>query len=206
MRCDPLSFLPGEGPFRARGLVYKGYLESIESRSPGGLAALKPDLPPAVGEFLHRIFLASTYYDQGPLIHLVVAAARRAGVPLATFIRDRCRKAARHDVATVYAQILKTTSPEAMAERLPRIFERYFEPCRCEVVEASTGRLRVRFNGLPEPSVDWYVWSNQGFMGQSLELAGAVGARVEPIDERDDGTLGRLRLRVLTVEASWSTA
>lgn len=205
VRFEPPPFRPGEGPFTARGLVLRGYLESIDARTPGGLAAARAELAdPAASAFFDRIFLASAYYDVGPLIQLVRVAARREGTPLPAFVIGRSRRGAQHDVATVYAPVLKTSSPEAMAERLPRIFERYFQPGKSELVEVRPGRMLCRFAGLPEPALDFYVWSNEGFVGQSLELAGAKGCRVAVVSEGPDGALAGVPMRAQVVEATWS--
>lgn len=204
MRCEPLPIAPGEGPFRGRGIIFKGILDYVEARTPGGLAAVRGALgDPALGAYFDRIFLASASYDLGPLIHLVRVAARREGVGLAAFIRERARSSARIDVPGVYAPVLKTASVEAMAARLPRIFSRYFEPVVVEVVECAPGRLCCRFTGLPEPMVGWYAWSNEGFMAQSLTLAGARAPRVATVEEVADGALDGIPLRALTQLATW---
>ena len=33
MRCEPLPFPPGDGPFRGRGIIFKGYTDYIDART-----------------------------------------------------------------------------------------------------------------------------------------------------------------------------
>ena len=188
-------------------MIFKGYLKYFEARYPGGLAALHRDL--GDGEqaaFLGRIFLAMSYYDLGPLISALRLAARAEKVPLASFIRDRAAASAKVDVAGVYAPLLKSGSVEAMARSLPRVFSRYFEGVRCEVVErptATPGELELRFSGLPEPMLGWYMWSNEGFICESLVLAGARSPTLEVREERADGELDGIPLRSLIARVRW---
>ena len=130
-------------------------------------------------------------------------AARLEGVPLPSFVRARARTSAKIDVPGVYAPLLKTASVQVMASRLPRIFSRYFAPIEVSVVESADDHLRVRFPRIPEPMVGWYVWSNEGFMGKALELAGARAPRIDTVEVAPDGALEQIPLRAVTQLASW---
>jgi len=188
-------------------MIFKGYLSYLSARYPGGLAALHHDLgDPEQAAFLGRIFLAMSYYDLGPLICAVRLAAKVEKVPLACFIRDRSAASAKVDVPGVYAPLLKSGSVEAMARSLPRVFSRYFEGVKSEVVERTTaapGVHEFRFRGLPEPMLGWYVWSNEGFIGESLVLAGARSPTFELCEPVPDGDRDGIPLRSIVTRVKW---
>ncbi len=207
MRCDPLCFPPGEGPFRGRGLIFKGYFRYIEARYPGGMLGLRGDLGDhEKAAFLGRIFLAMSFYDLGPLLHAVHLVARVERTPLAKFIRARAEASARVDVPGVYAPLLKSGSIEEMARSLPRVFSRYFEGVKSELIRFTEGPrrvLEVRFSDLPEPILGWYIWSNQGFIGECLALAGARPSVIEVCSVDDDGERDGIDLRTVVMRARW---
>ncbi len=207
MRCDPPPFTPGEGPYRGRGLIFKGYFRYIEARYPGGLLGLRGDLGDQErAAFLGRIFLAMGYYDLGPLLHAVTLVARVERTPLAKFIRARAEASARVDVPGVYAPLLKSGSIEEMATSLPRVFSRYFEGVKSELVGFTKGpqrALKIRFSDLPEPILGWYVWSNQGFVSECFALAGARPSAVEICSVDDDGERHGMGLRSVVMRARW---
>ncbi|HGG57228.1 MAG TPA: hypothetical protein ENK31_05485 [Nannocystis exedens] len=207
MRCDPLSFPPGEGPFRGRGLIFKGYFRYIEARYPGGMLGLRGDLDDRQqAAFLGRIFLAMSFYDLGPLLHAIRLVARVEGASLAKFICARAEASARVDVPGVYAPLLKAGSIEAMATSLPRVFSRYFEDVQSELLRFTEGPprvLEIRFRHLPEPILGWYIWSNQGFVGECLALAGARPSVIEVGRVEDDGERDGIALRMVVMRARW---
>ncbi len=188
-------------------MIFKGYIQYLESRYPGGMEALHRDLgDPERSAFFGRIFLAMSYYDLGPLIAAVQLAAKAEKVPLASFIRARAAASAKVDVPGVYAPLLKSGSVEAMARSLPRVFSRYFEGVRSEIVERSTApaqTLELRFSGLPEPMLGWYVWSNEGFIGESLALAGARSPTFELCELVADGDQDGVPLRSVVTRVRW---
>ncbi|MEZ4381069.1 MAG: hypothetical protein R3A79_06955 [Nannocystaceae bacterium] len=204
MRCEPLDFPPGEGPFRARGTVLAGYMHYADARFPGGRAALRERLgDAALAAYFDRIFLAMSYYDLGPLLRAVEVLAREARAPLAAFIRERAQASAKADVSGIYARVLPSDSVAAMAEKLPWAFVRYFDGVDVEILASSAEAIDYRFSGLPTAMLGWYVWSNQGFVGESLRLAGAARARVENVAVVADGERDAIPLSAVVQRATW---
>ena len=70
--------------------------------------------------------------------------------------------------------------------------------------ESADDHLRVRFPRIPEPMVGWYVWSNQGFVGESLRLAGAATAKVETVAVEADGDRDGIPLEAVIQRATWA--
>lgn len=205
VRCEPLDFPPGEGPFRARGTVLAGFMHYADARFPGGRAGLRARLgDPALAAYFDRIFLATSYYDLGPLLRAAALLAREERTPIAAFIRERARASAKADVTGIYATVLKAGSVEAMAKKLPWAFCRYFEGVGAELLATAGDGIEFRFSGLPAAMLGWYVWSNQGFVGESLRLAGAATAKVETVAVEADGDRDGIPLEAVIQRATWA--
>lgn len=206
--CEPFSgpFPPGSGPFRVRGTVYAGALERVGKRVPGGLATVCATIArPEVSEVLQSsLFLASTLYDIVPLIHLLGAVSRLSATPVEQIVRGGARAAAARDVVTLYRAQMKSASAEEMAARLPRIFNRYFEPSRAEVSSIAPGTMDTRFERLPAPFVGYYVWSNEGFIEGALGAVGAKDVRCAFGSATPDGELSGIPMVRVDCRVTWS--
>lgn len=148
-------------------------LEYARKKTPGGLSAVLERLDEDERGYLDQIFVAGTDYDVGPLVRMSAHAAALEGSAPDEFVRRRARESADMDIRGIYRLLLRVASPDAMAERLPRAFNRYFSPCSCELVTIRPGSLQAVFNSIPAPLAAWYVAANEGFVGRALEIAGA---------------------------------
>ncbi|HEV8320966.1 MAG TPA: hypothetical protein VG389_05085 [Myxococcota bacterium] len=173
-----LPFVAGQGPFRARGVVYLASIAYVKRRTPGGMPALLASLEdPADRTFLSEIFLAGSMYDIAPLVRLTLAAARLEGTPAERFVKARGTESADTDIRGIYRVLIWASSPEGVAVRLPRAFNRYFEPARSEPAVVRAGHLDSALAGLPEALAGWYVAATEGFVQRALEMAGARDVR-----------------------------
>ncbi len=192
MDAEPLPthrFAPGDGPWRARGVLVSGVIEYCRHRVPGGLDAVYEAMPPAMRPFFDgSLFLATATYDLSPVVALVHAAARLEGETAADFARARSRASAKQSVEHLYRHQLSAAEPAEMARRLPKIFERFFDPCHAEGVLAEPGRMHVLFSGLPKPMLGFYAWSCEGFVPEALRLSGARDVEYTWDDPRPAGT------------------
>lgn len=209
MRYEPLPVTPrhpfGQGPFRGKGMIFEGLRAYAAQRIPGGMDAVLAEVgDPDVKKFFDQIFLASANYDLSPLVRVVRVVARLERTPVDQFVRKSARTAAELHIGGLYRQQLKVNSPEEMATRLPRMFGRYYEPCQAEIISIEQGHLRARFTGLPTLLIGNYVWSNEGFIGRALELAGAQRPRFEWSAEQADGELEGISLRTIGFNVTWA--
>ena len=171
-------FPPGDGPFGARGVLVSGIVDYARRRVAGGIDAVLADLPPQTRAFFEgSLFLASAIYDLSPVIEFSRAAAQLQGTDLASFARARAKTSAKVSVESLYKRQLAANDPTEMAARLPRIFGRFFEPCRAEGVVAEPGRMQVCFCELPRPMLGFYAWSCEGFVPEALRLVGATNVQ-----------------------------
>ena len=208
MRFEPIASprVPlGQGPFRARGVVYTAVLRYAHKLLPGRMEALRSALgDDATAAFLDQIFVASASYDISPLVRVCVVAAAIEGRSPSDFTRDRARESANMDVRGIYRVLLKLSSPEAMAERLPRAFNRYFEPCRAARAKLRRGGLESELSQIPEPMSGWYMAATDGFVSRALEMAGANGPRFSWARPEADGEAEQIPLVRLPFKVRWS--
>lgn len=198
----------GEGPFHVRGSVYAGHVEIVPNHIPGGWSTVSGLLGnPDVEHFLRdTIFLASSSYDIEPLMHLMRVLAGLMKMPLDKFIRDGARGAAERDVVGKYRAQLRSASTDEMAARLPRIFTRYFEPCRAESVSVQPTSTEVRYEGLPASALGFYLWSSEGFILGALESAGAKDVRFSGPAQVVERDFNGIPVQSLTIRVSWTNA
>lgn len=208
MRLDLLPadrFPAGSGPFGVRGMVVSGVVGYAEQTIDGGAAAVRAQLDPDVSGYLERsIFLASGLYDLSPVGAFCRAAAKLEGRTAAEFIRARSRRSAEETIRGVYRTQLKAKTTRDMAARLPRIFQRFFDPCRAEGAATSDTSMRVEFRALPEPLGGFYAWSTEGYVGASLEHAGARDVKMSWETPVAAGETDGIRLVNLALNASWA--
>jgi hypothetical protein len=198
----------GESPFRVRGSVYAGYVERINKQVPGGLSTICAEIGKKDIEVFLRntIFLATSTYDMEPMMHIMHALAKLNHTPLDKFIRDGSRGAGEQDVFGKYRAQLRSTSTEEMATRLPRIFGRYFDPCRVETVNVQAQATEMRYSGLPASALGFYLWSSEGFVCGALEAVGARDVRFAWDSPVPDGELEGVPLQTITSRVSWTNS
>lgn len=207
-RVEPLppsQFKVGEGPFRVRGLAYLNALDYADKRLPGGRAALLAELEgDPYAPYLEQIFIVSADYDVSPLARLFVACAKLEGQPPLQFIQRRSEASARIDLHGMWKPLFKTSSPEAMAERLHMAFNRYYQPCEARNVGLEPGRFVAELGKLPQPMAGVYVSSTRGFVHAALELAHARGVEVFFEPAVPDGKLEGVPLLRTRFAVTWS--
>jgi len=110
--------LPGQGPFHAKGLVYRGARSFYDLKVPGGAAALRDHLSPALATFFYEErFVPGSWYDILPIVPISEVAAGLWGVTHAQLVRENAAWVARRDIHGVYRFLLKLASPSIVAQR-----------------------------------------------------------------------------------------
>ncbi len=158
----------GDSPFGVRGIAY---VLALKHAKPAWIEPLRAKA--GLRDFFSQIFLATAMYDARPLIVLFSAIARAEARDVKDVIVDRAGATAELDVKGMYRHLLKTTSAPEMAARLPKAFNRYFEPCVADVSEVTDTRMTATLMRLPEAFFGLHVYTTVGFVTRCLELAGA---------------------------------
>ncbi len=205
---DAVTFPVGEGPFRARGLAYVNALRYVDTRIPGArssfLRALGERDPFAT--FSDQIFLVTGDYDVSPLVRLFVVAAGVTGIPVARFIQERSRWSGGSDTQGVWKPALHGSTPTEVAARLNFAFERYFPPCRGDVLATQPERFDGELRGLPSCMNGLYVQSTIGFYVGALEGAGARDVLVHFEQPEPDGAREGIAVERVRFAVQWANA
>src|SRR5262249_45249859 len=178
-----------------------GFTEYARTHVPGGRAAILARIADArVRAYLEQPFLAASWYDVLPYLHLVSASAAAAGLPTSQFVAARSAWQADRDVAGIYRLLLKLSSPEAVAARFGVIFARYFAFATASVDCVGPGFAEMTVARVPQILVGWYRHAVVSAGDRILELAGARDLRVgfsvsEPCGHAIGLPLVRFRVR-----------
>lgn len=187
----PLPFRPGEGPFRIKGVAYRGHLDYVAEHVPGGVEEMVRGFrDPALATFFEQKFLASTFYDVIPLVVAGYVCARQCRKSFSEFVRIRSRYQAQKDIGGIYRVLLKLVSPMHVIQRLPALQAQYLDFTKdgtVEVVEPK--RVVLRCTGLPAMLAGWYTTVNETYIEVVLTAAGARNVLVRTAPHEPDGKL-----------------
>jgi hypothetical protein len=183
---------PGDNPYRVKGTAYRGHNEYVAEHVPGGTAAMIAAFEdPALREFFAQPFLAATFYDVYPLAAAGHVCAALTDVSFAEFLRVRTRYQAERDARGIYKVLLKLTSAESVAMRLPRLIAQYFDFGTAEAHVIQPRFISGERGGTPRPLAEWYSLVQENYLVTVLELAGAKNVFVRThrprVTERIDG-------------------
>src|SRR5262249_12563957 len=142
-------------------------------------------------------------YDVSPLLRVYLATAALKKTSVAAFIERRSRWSATSDASGVWKPLLKTSSPDKMAERTHLAFNRYFKPAEARPLSVAPGRVEGELSKMPRPMDGLYMASTIGWVAGALELAGARDAFVTFDQIQADGELRGVPLVKARFVATW---
>jgi len=203
----PTRFAPGASPFRAKGVLFLGYIRYCEESVPGGFAAVRERMhEPLVQAFYAQPFIVGGLYDALPIVPLARAAALVAGIPHLEFLRGHAQWQAHRDIHGVYRLMLKLATPRQVIQALPGTAKRYFDFVRSEIRQLAPGRWEVTIHGVPAPVLLVYKAATEAFIRRALELAGAKGLRHRWVLEEPAGDVAGVPVLRLQRELSWEAS
>jgi hypothetical protein len=197
------TFVFGESPFHAKGVLYLGTQTFFEANLQGGFAAFTIDIKePELAAFIGQKFLPSSWYDVMPVPALIAYEARALRMTLEQYLLHRTRWQAKKDLGGIYGWVLKLASPGAVFTRLPKVFVQMFDfaTVQMDVRDAGSGRGSIR--GIPEPLRPWLTTALGVYVDTALKLAGAhtIDATITPVGE---GVRAGVPIIRIDLEVSW---
>jgi hypothetical protein len=188
-----------------KGNVYLGTQSFFDRKVPGGLATLVRAIPePELRDFIQQKFLAVSWYDVLPAVPLIRAEARAMGFTVRRYLTIRSTYQAERDLTGVYRFLLKVTSTESVALRLPRLFAQIFDFGTAESTVVAPGHVRAFVRDFPTTLFDWFAVSIEAYATTAMRLTGANDphAHSRRIDAAlaPDGT----QLSSLRIDLRWS--
>jgi hypothetical protein len=196
---------PGENPYRIKGTAYRGHMAYVAEHLPGGVPAMLDCVAdPALRAFYQQTFLAASFYDIYPLVAGGHVCARMASTTFEGFVRVRTRYQAERDVAGVYKMLLKLTSPESLALRLPRLVGQYLDFGKADAHLVKPGHVVGTQAGTPRTIARWFSIVHEEYFSTLLPMAGArnVRFRAEPLP-RVDSVENGVELVTLRGDVFW---
>jgi hypothetical protein len=196
---------PGANPYRVKGNAYRGHMDYVEEHVPGGAQAMREGFAdPALSEFFGQTFLAASLYDLYPLVAAGHVCARLCGTSFDEFVRVRCEFQAERDVAGIYKMLLKLSSAEGLASRLPRLMAQYFDFASAETHLVAPGHVVGEQKGVPQKQLaPWLSIVAESYMRTILPMAGARELRVNVESLRTPERRDGVELCTLRTDIVW---
>lgn len=186
----PLPFRPGDGPFRIKGVAYRGHLEYVAEHVPGGVdEMLRGFRDPALAEFFAQKFLASSFYDIVPLVVAGYVCARQSRRSFSEFVRVRSRFQAERDVGGIYRLLIKLVSPMHVIERLSALQSQYLDFAEGAVEIVDDHHVVLVRPKLPAMLAGWNATVLEAYIDVLLTRAGAKSVLARPRPLEPDGTV-----------------
>jgi len=184
----PLPFRPGEGPFRIKGVAYRGHLEYVSEYVPGGVAEMMRGFrDPALADFFAQKFLPSTFYDVVPLVVAGYVCARQSRRSFSEFVRVRSRYQAERDVGGIYRVLIKLISPMHVIERLSALQAQYLDFAEGGVEVVGERHVLLQRPRLPAMLAGWTATVLESYVDVLLTRAGAKSVLTRPRPLQPDG-------------------
>jgi serine/threonine protein kinase len=196
---------PGASPFHIKGIAYRGMVQLIERRVPGGLPGLLRELDDGrIVPFLRQPFLAASWYDILPMMPINATIARVLGKPLDVLGREQGAQQARHDVEQVYRRVFDAMTFDNVPSVLARFGRQYYDFGDCTGEQISPGHVVVLREGLPEFVVRWFAPMHAAYAEQILRMKGATFVEAIAQRPRDAGARAGVALVDLATDIFWS--
>jgi hypothetical protein len=173
---------PGLGPFRIKGVAYRGHLDYVRQHVPGGVEAMYGALgSSAMRSFFEQPFLPSVKYDVRPLALAGMACAVVTGRDYLEFVALRTRQQARDDIRGVYKFLLKFVSLDVIASRAPTLMGQYFDFATITTRKLEANTYHAAVAGLPAPLAPWFVTCMQAYIDEVAQIAANLEMRTRTI-------------------------
>lgn len=147
-------------------------LQYASKRIPGGLERLRERLEPADRAYIGQLFIESGWYDAFVLERVMRAVAELQQQSLRDYARDSAIRTARRDLSGAYRHSFRAGSAGEMAARLPRGFNRYFEPMHAVVLGVEATAATYELRRVPERLRELAEGVTEGFCTGAMGLAG----------------------------------
>lgn len=201
---EEVPFVPGESPFRCKGLLYTELMSYCEEHLQGGWETVFKMIGDArLRGFLRTRFVVGGWYDVFPFITANRAVALRLGQPYLEWLRKFARWQLERQLNGVYRFFLKVGSPEWVVQRLPGLVSKYYEFLRSEIEQTGPKTYLSRVYGVPAIAEAGYKVSTEAGILLVLEMAGAKNIRHRWLTSEPDGEKHGIKIIKMVREIRW---
>jgi hypothetical protein len=144
--------------------------------------------------FFSQIFLASSWFDLFPVLHVFKAISTVTGV---SFNEQAKRTATWHgeqDLNGTYKTMLKQSSPQAVCKRFAGIYSKLYNFGRVDVIGEEERSVESCVYGFPKPAVGWWMRATESYTQPLLLAAGAKNVKTTWMPLEPDGEQARVPL------------
>ena len=177
-------------PFEVKGRALVATMRMLE-RAPGGPDTVLRSLSADDRKYFGELFLEAGWYALDPYVRIMAAIARLRGLSIREWMRVQADRTAPADVEGIYRMSLQSASLREMAKRLPRAFNRYFQPAKAVLTKLGDDFADFELRTIPTKHAEFFRGINEGFVVGALRYAGAEKPNVlyqEPVrGEPHDG-------------------
>jgi len=192
---------PGEGPFRIKGVAYKGLLQFVKSRVDGGMGGFMASLrDPALKSFLTQPFLAGSFYDFFPIVAASGVVAALCRFPLESFAHGQGRSQAQHDAENVHRAFLNGRAFEDLATRYRPFCARYYDFGQWDARPLDGNAIRLVARGMPAWAAPWIGAMQGGYVTGLVNLTGKPDPLITIHPSRRDGAASGLPTVTIEVD------
>ena len=167
--------------FEVKGRALVATMRMLE-RAPGGPETVLKTLPADDQKYFAELFLEAGWYAMDPYVRIMSAIASMRKMSVREWMRVQADRTAAPDVEGIYRMSLKSATPREMARRLPRAFNRYFQPCNAVLIELADEHADFELRIIPAKHAEFFRGINEGFVVGALRYAGAEKPSVRYAD------------------------
>lgn len=201
-----VPFVPGESPFRAKGIQYVDSITYYNEHIPGGWEGLTAGIgEPRLRAYLSQRFLAGAWYDVFPYVAAHRVASISLGQPYLDFIRRMAAWLIDRQFRGIYRVFLKIGRPDAVVRSLPDIAAKYYDFLRVDLKQLGPCHYETRAGGLPAVVAPSYQVASEVAVIKALEIAGGRNIRHRWMPAEPDGEAHGLPLVRVRREIRWES-
>jgi len=185
----------GTSRFRCKGILYRGFQQGLERRVTGGLDTFCAGLADeSLRSFVRQSFLASSFYDVLPMYPLMARLAECLKVPYDKLVTETGMLQAKADVEGVYKQLVQTSTPEDLPNKIVRWSQRHYDYGESVLIESKPGRMVFRRLGQPTFVLPWFLGAQSAYLEQIVRVIGFPKAVVTALPPTFGGRSGPIVL------------
>ncbi len=147
-------------------------------KAPGGASSILGTMSADDQAYFGELFLEAGWYAMDPYVRIMATIAGARGLSVREWMRMQADRTAASDVEGIYRMSLKSASLGDMAKRLPRAFNRYFQPCNAVLMKLGDDFADFELRVIPTKHAEFFRGINEGFVVGALRYAGANKPRV----------------------------
>ncbi len=186
-------------------MLYLGTQTFFAENVTGGLRTVQAELPEGrLRDFIGQRFLPGSLYEVMVVPTLIEAEARALGQPLDRYLTFRTRWQAKRDIGGVYRLLLKLTSPELVAARLPKVVVQMFNFATTTHRDLGDKHVQLEVRGVPQALAAWLEVGFKVYVETALTLAGARHPELSLMRQEASGSREGFPLVTLQGDVRWS--